>query len=317
MNGARVTSWDKPPLAVFLPEPPSPSPTQLQLKVLATSVTRVVRSRASGKHATSFDAAFPYDPSVDGVGMDAATGDLYFITQLAAQLFAECTNVEKRHLVKLDPGTDPVKVAALAHPVSCSWMTLRCRVFGGCQGRTVVIIGATSASGRAAALVARSMGAARIVGLSRNEATLATVEGLDDRVVLQEPFALPPSVGPVHVILDYVGHGPAAVGILQSARCEYGENVQYVQVGNIAQRGPHLFQLLPMALINQRPICILGTGTGCFTAEDWRTELPEIMKMISRMETPFPVFTAPLSQVASVWECEDALTKRLVLIPNA
>lgn len=104
-------------------------------------------------------------------------------------------------------------------------MTLRCRVIGGCQGRTVLIIGATTASGRCAAIVACSLGATRIIGMSRNEETLAAVEGLDDRVVLQGPFALPPSVGPVHIILDYIGSGPAASGILQTAQSAYGENL--------------------------------------------------------------------------------------------
>ncbi|KAE8367581.1 hypothetical protein BDV27DRAFT_154871 [Aspergillus caelatus] len=163
-------------------------------------------------------------------------------------------------------------------------MTLRCRVIGGCQGRTVLIIGATSASERCAAIVARSLGATRIIGMSHNEETLAAVEGLDDRVVLREPFALPPSVGPVHIVLDYIGSGPAVSGILQTVRAV--------------------------------PICILGTGMGCFTVQDWNNELPEIMKMISQMHIPFSIFTVPLSDVATAWESEDTLTKRWVLLPN-
>ncbi|OGM48311.1 hypothetical protein ABOM_002197 [Aspergillus bombycis] len=316
MKAALVMSWGKPPQYISIPDLPPPSPTQLQLKVLATSVTRVVRSRAAGAHSTTFKAPLPHDPSVDGVGIDEITGDMYYITQLAAPLFAERANVNLRHVIKLDPGTDPVKVAALANPVSCSWMTLQCRVIGGCQGRTVLIIGATSASGRCAAIVARSLGAARIIGLSRNEDTLAAVEGLDDRVVLREPFALPPRVGPVHIVLDYIGSGPAASGILQTAQGVRGENLQYIQVGNVADR-PHIFDVVPSYLINHRPICILGTGIGCFTVEDWRRELPEIMKMINQMQIPFPIFTVPLSDVASAWESEDTLTKRLILVPGA
>ncbi|QMW34637.1 hypothetical protein F9C07_2109042 [Aspergillus flavus] len=252
MKAALVTSWGKPPQYISIPDLPPPAPTQLQLIVLATSVTRVVRSRAASAHSTAFKTPSPYDPSVDGVAIDEITGDM------------------------LDERNDPVKVAALANPVSCSWMTLRCRVIGGCQGRTVLIIGATTASGRCAAIVACSLGATRIIGMSRNEETLAAVEGLDDRVVLREPFALPPSVGPVHIILDYIGNGPAASGILQTAQSAYGENLQYVQVGNIANR-PHMFHVMPTYLINHRPLCILGTGIGCFTVEDWRKELPEIM----------------------------------------
>ncbi|KAK6815122.1 hypothetical protein RU639_008494 [Aspergillus parasiticus] len=261
MKAALVTSWGKPPQYISIPDLPPPTPTQVQLKVLATSVTRVVRSRAAGAHSTAFKVPLPYDPSVDGVARDEITGDMYFITQLAAPLFAERTNVDLRHVIRLDEGTDPVK------------------------GRTVLIIGATTAGGRCAATVARSLGATRIIGMSRNEETLAVVEGLDDRVVLREPFALPPSVGPVHIVLDYIGSGPAASGILQTAQSV--------------------------------PLCILGTGVGCFTVEDWRRELPEITKMTSHMHIPFPIFTVPLSGVASAWESEDTLTKRLVLMPGA
>lgn len=84
-------------------------------------------------------------------------------------------------------------------------MALQCRAIGGCKGRTVVFLGATSASGQAAVPVARSLGASRIVGVSRNEATLATVAGLDDRVVLKDPFVWPESIGPVHIVLDWIG----------------------------------------------------------------------------------------------------------------
>lgn len=87
MKAALVTSWGKPPQYISIPDLPPPAPTQLQLIVLATSVTRVVRSRAASAHSTGFKTPSPYDPSVDGVAIDEITGDMYFITQLAALFF--------------------------------------------------------------------------------------------------------------------------------------------------------------------------------------------------------------------------------------
>jgi NADPH:quinone reductase-like Zn-dependent oxidoreductase len=315
MKVAQVTSWGSPPEYMSGPDLPPPSSTQLQLKVVAVGVPRVVQIRAACKHPSAFDAALPFDPSIDGVGLDEATGDLYFINPLAAPLFAERANVDSSQLMKLEPGADPVTVAALANPVSSSWMALRCRAVGGCQGRTVVIVGATSASGRAAAIVARSLGAARVVGLSRSEDTLAAVEGLDDRVLLRDPFVLPQSVGPVHIVLDYVG-GPAAVGLLQTAEAEPGENLQYIQVGGLAGQETHMLQLLPPHLINLKPICIMGSGMGSFSKQDLKKEMPGLVSTITKMKRPFEIFTAPLTDVQSVWESENAAKKRLVLVPS-
>ncbi|PYI11079.1 NAD(P)-binding protein [Aspergillus sclerotiicarbonarius CBS 121057] len=315
MKGARVTSWGAPPEYMTVPDLPAPLPNQLQLKVLAVGVPRAVRGRAECKHPSAFGAPLPFDPSADGVGVDEATGDRYFINTLAAPLFAERANVDRSQLVKLNAAADPVTVAALANPTASSWMALRCRATGGCQGRTVVIVGATSASGRAGIAVARALGAARTVGVARDPDTLAKVEGLDDRVLLpahpDEPLVLPPSIGPVHIVLDWVG-GPAAVQLLQSAQTEPGENLQYIQVGGLAG---HDTLVIPSRLINIKPICIMASGVGSLSGEDLKREMPGLVNTITTMRRPFEVFAAPMADVQSVWNSEEAQSKRLVLIP--
>lgn len=318
MKIARVQKWGSPPELMSGPDLPPPSPTQLQLKIAATGVHRVVRTRAGGKHPTSLNAPLPFDPSIDGVGLDESTGDLYFINPLAAPLFAEYANVERDQLMKLDRETDPITVAALANPVSSSWLALQCRATGGCQGRTVLVIGATSVSGRAAAIVARSLGAARVVGLSRNEETLAAVEGLDDRVVLRDQFVLPESVGPVHIVLDYVG-GSAAVRVLETAEVEPGENLQYIQIGGLAAlhgQEQHMLQQIPVNLISIKPIYLMGSGIGSFKREDLKREMPGLVNIIAKMKRPADVLTASLSEVQSAWESEHAISKRLVVVPG-
>ncbi|PLB46278.1 NAD(P)-binding protein [Aspergillus steynii IBT 23096] len=315
MKVAQVTSWGTAPTCQTVPDLPPPSPTQMQLTVLTVGIPRVVQIRATGKHPSVFDSPLPFDPSIDGVGRDDTTGDVYFIHPLAAPLLAERANVERHHLVKLAPGADPVSVAALANPMSSSWMALRRRAIGGCTGRTVLILGATSASGRTAALVARSLGAARIVGLSRREETLETVDGLDERVILREPFVLPPSAGPIHIILDYVG-GSAAAGILQNAEVEPGENLQYIQVGGLASEDTHMLQVLPPYLINTKPICIMGSGLGSVRLQDLKDEMPDMVRAMMQMPSPFELETVSLSNIQSVWDSANA-SKRLVVIPTA
>lgn len=314
MKAARVTSWATAPECVTVPDLPAPSPNELQLTMMAVGVPRVVQARAAGKHPTASDAPLPFDPSVDGVGRDDATGDLYYVNPLAAPLLAERANVDRSHLMKLAQGSDPTTVAALANPVSSSWMALQCRAVGGCSGRTVVIVGATSASGRAAAVVAHSLGAGRIIGLARNMETLATVDGLDDRIILREPFIMPKEVGPVHIMLDYVG-GSSAVGLLQTAETEAGENLQYIQVGGIAAQEAPVLQLLPPRLINVKPIIIIGSGMGSFSKQDLKNEMPGLVSAIAKMETPFGIRTTSLDDVQSSWGVEDG-QKRLVVLPS-
>ncbi|KAF5856731.1 hypothetical protein ETB97_006784 [Aspergillus alliaceus] len=198
-------------------------------------------------------------------------------------------SAHKRQIFKLEPRVDSVAVAAPDNPVARSWMALQRRIIGDYWGRTVP---------------------------RANKETLATVEELDDHVVLREPYALPPGVGPVHIILDCVSNGTAASGIPQTAQGVYGEKLQYGHVGNHMGRGAPLCDVLPMNMIQRRPISFLGSNAGCFAVQDWKTQMPEVLHMISGLEAPFEVFMAPLSEVASAWESEAALIKRLVVIPG-
>ena len=63
--------------------------------------------------------------------------------------------------------------------------------------------------------VARHLGAAKIVGASRTKETLNKVEGLDERVLLTDPLEIPKSVGPIDIVLDYVG-GPNNVAVMKT-----------------------------------------------------------------------------------------------------
>ncbi|KAL4972922.1 hypothetical protein BDW66DRAFT_162482 [Aspergillus desertorum] len=335
MHAALVPSWSSlSPVYTQIPDPPPPAPGQLQLKVLAVGIPRVVRLRARGIHPTAKTASLPYDPSIDGVGVDEQTGITYYILPLSAACLAETVNVDRGDLIPLQPGAsepgseslDPVAVAGLVNPMSSSWMALTTRVNGDITGKTVLVLGATSRSGRAAVLVARFLGAKKVVGVARGEEGVRTVEGLDGWVASGDMltgaaggrFALPKWVGPVHIVLDYVG-GNVASGVLGSAVIEEGEELQYVQVGNLAvETGTgekHMFETLPGHLISRRPICIRGSGMGSFSRGDLVREMPGLMAFLAGLKTPFGIASAPMSEVASVWQDENAKGGRLVIIP--
>jgi len=312
MKVARVTSWGSAPVYSDAPDLPAPSPSQVQVKVVAVAVPNVVRGRALGRHPTSRGAPLPYDPTVDGVVQDEATGDLYYVTPMSSALFAERANVERQTLVKLAPGADAVSVATLVNPVGSSWMALRCRAApGSYEGATVLVLGATSTSGRAAIAVARALGAGRGIGMSRNEATLAAVPDLDERVVLQEPFALPATLGPVDIILDFVG-GKAAAGALQAAEVAPGKDLQYIHVGDLA--GDENFTVSGR-LLNSKPVRITGSGMGAWGKMEIKKEIGGLLGAVVKMPRPENVAVHKLADIESVWDSEEAKTKRLVLVP--
>ncbi|KAK4041316.1 hypothetical protein C8A01DRAFT_14889 [Parachaetomium inaequale] len=312
MKVARVTAWGSAPEYSDAPDLPAPSPSQVQVKVVAVGAPPVVRGRALGKHSSAGGAALPFDPSMDGVVQDEATGDLYYATPMAAPLFAERANVDRHTLVKLAPGADPITVAALVNPVASSWMALRCRAIpGSYEGATVLVLGATSTSGRAAIAVARSLGAGRIIGMSRTEATLAAVPDLDERVVLQDPFTLPASLGPVHIVLDFVG-GRAAAGVLQAAQIEPGKDLQYIHVGDLAR--DENFEVSGR-LLNSKPVRITGSGMGAWGKMEIKKEIGGLLGAVVKMPRPEGLVTAKLADIQTVWDSEEAKGKRLVLTP--
>ncbi|KAL2123582.1 hypothetical protein VTJ04DRAFT_4037 [Mycothermus thermophilus] len=312
MKAARVTEWGSAPKYGDYPDLPEPSPSQVRVKVVAVAVPNVVRGRALGVHSSARGAPLPFDPTVDGIVKDEATGKLYYVFPNAAQLFAEYANVERHFLVPLAPEADPVSVATLVNPVGSSWMALRARALpGSVEGATVLVIGATSTSGRLAIPVARTLGAARIIGMSRNLETLQAVDGLDERIVLQEPFSLPESVGPIDIILDFVG-GKTAVGVLVSAQPNPGKNLQYIHVGDLA--GEDTLPI-PARLLNARPVLITGSGMGAWGKHEIKREIGDLLAAIAKFPRPEGIFTARLSEIESVWDTEEAKKQRFVLLP--
>ncbi len=308
MRLAQVTSWGAPPTYGEAPDLPPPGPSQVRLKMLATAVHRLVQMRAAGKHFSA--TTLPLDPSSDGVGVDEATGTVYYIGAFAASCFAEYVNVDRTRIFELPAGADPVSVAALTNPVSSSWMALKERVVDLPDRFSVLILGVTGTSGRAAVPVARAMGAGRIVGVARNEAALKGIEGLDGYVVLKEPVDQTDfsAVGQADVILDYV-YGKATSALFVALKTE--RETQYVDIGSM---GGDETIILPAQLLRSKMLRLTGSAPGSYTIPSMMRELPAMLTLAGGMARPPDVYTRPLADIESEWTKEDARKKRLVLI---
>ena len=307
MHTAQITQWGEAPkyIEVATPELLSSDSNLIQIKVQATGLHQVVRARAQGTHYSA--NTLPHIPGVDGVGTTTTGQQVYFHTfTIPTGSFTEVINVPKEDVAVLPEGVDVVQVAAAMNPVLSSWMALRRRTTNLPANFSVLILGATSASGTIAIDVARHLGAKRVIGVARNLSALKQL-GLDEAIEMKEPVEQTDfsKVGQVDVILDYV-YGPITAHLLGSLKPT--GPVQFVQIGTLGTPTMDL----AAAILRSKDITMRGTGPGAWSMADLRAELPG-MAMATKALRPIGVKVAKLSDVESVWG--EKTRERLVFVP--
>jgi NADPH:quinone reductase-like Zn-dependent oxidoreductase len=291
MNYAIITTWGQPPKYTQVPIP-SPDSDSIPVKVLCSGLHNVVRSLASGNHYAS--GTLPYIPGVDGVGHRLSDNKLVYFISFPGGGYQEVINVEKRKMVELPDGVDPYQVAGYANPALSSWMALTARTKDLPEKFTVLIMGATSASGRVAVEVARVFGAGKVIGMARNRDTLAEV-GVDEMIVLDNDVSNTDcsAAAEVDVILDYL-YGPVAQHVLSTVN--FTRPVQYVHIGGLA--GTEM--MLPGHVLRSKDITIRGAGPGSWSREAMRPEMPKIINAFKTFKKQ-EVKVVPLSEIEEHW----------------
>lgn len=317
MHYAHVQAFGQPPQYLEGADLPAPTGNQVRLKVLAAAVHRLVQMRAAGKHFSA--ASAPLDPSSDGVGLDEATGQVYYIGTFAAPTLAEYVNVDRSRLVPVPAGADPITVAALANPVTSSWMSLSERVHDLPAQFSVLVLGVTGTSGRAAVPVARHFGAGKVIGAARSETALQALVAdgtLDAYVVLGDTDALATAtaaLGHVDVVLDYV-YGAAAATVLGALQTGTEAETQYVNIGTMAQE--ETITLSAQTLRSKR-LTLTGAAPGSYSLAAMGKQMAAIVAMAASLPKPADVVPCPLSEITRMWDTDEARKKRLVLLPGA
>jgi NADPH:quinone reductase-like Zn-dependent oxidoreductase len=283
---------------------PVPSPGEEEFELVAAGLHQIVRSRASGAHYTS-SGVFPNVPGVDAVAR-AADGRLVYTGWIRPPWGTMAERMAARAGIALPASADPLAVAAGVNPAMSGWLPLR-RLTRTRSLGTVLVVGATGASGRLAVQAAFALGAQRVVAAGRDRGRLDVVAGYGAvPVALGEPDAVA-ALGAAlageapSIVLDYVW-GPVAELVFAALnRNEFdgsggGETV-YTQIGALAGR----FAALPADLLRSRPIRVEGSGVGSVSAEVILAELPEIIALIAdgSLSVPYTPFT--LDRVADAW----------------
>lgn len=278
MKAITIPSWGAPvTFTADHPSPPAPSSDQVTLKVLAAGLHQLVRGQVTGTHYTTKTAVLPYVPGADGVGVTPEGQILYFNSIAQGGAFAESITVPKSVTTPIPSGADPVQIAGLLNPGMSSWMALKTRTEGLRSGFTVVIVGVTAISGKVAVHFARSLGAARVIGVARNQKELAAID-LDERIVLKDnPEETDySSLGDVDVILDYL-YGPNILALFKALKSSVP--TQFVQIGTLASQDI----ALPGAILREKNITMRGSGPGAWSFPQFGKELPLLLEAVSKL----------------------------------
>lgn len=336
MRALTVKEWGQSPvLTSDAPLPPAPESNQTQIRVLASALANVVRSQSSGKHYSVDEAVLPYVPGIDGVGLTVPDNKLVYFTSMGNKpapggAFSDYITVDNFAISDFPGLADAseqvktataTKVASLMNPSMSSWMAMKYRAHiddYAASGKewNALIIGATSASGRIAALQARHLGASKVVGVARSAEQLEALKAkgvIDIAIPLNKEnpaktdFNLWRQVFP-HVILDYV-YGSVASAVLKSiphsARSAEMAEARYVHIGTL---GKDATIPLDGPLLRSTNITISGSGPGAWSLKALSKETPAMIAAIIELvqdegwEQEYGVAKRSLEDVAAAYD---------------
>ena len=317
MKAAIVERAGQPPVHGDFTDP-APAAGLAVVRVTAAAISHVTKSRASGAHYSA-DGQLPLIPGVDGVGVDDSGRRVWFILPEAPYgAMAERCLVEARRCIALPDALGDVEAAAMAIPGMSSWAALVERAHLR-AGETVLVNGATGASGRLAIQVAKHLGAKRVVVTGRNTAMFdelhalgadATIALTPDRDALETAFKREFHAG-VDIVLDYLWGPSAETLIVAAARAGAdGVPIRIVQIG--AASGADI--ALPGAALRSSALQLMGSGVGSIPQPRILAAVRGVLEAAPQAGFKVATRTLPLAEVATAWDAGDSRS-RIVLLP--
>jgi NADPH:quinone reductase-like Zn-dependent oxidoreductase len=286
-----------------------------RVKVIASALSHVTKSRASGKHYSA-SGMMPLVPGIDGTGILEDGTRVYFVLpEIPFGGMAEYAIVKPARCIPLPADLDAVTAAAIAIPGMSSWAALVERA-NLVKGETVLINGATGVSGRLAVQIARYLGAGKVIATGRNAQALQSLHALgadvtislsQDDATLAHEFEAQFQAG-IDVVLDYVW-GPSVESLLAAAAKAAPEAVpiRFVQIGAVSGQPVSL----AAAVLRSSSIELKGSGIGSVPMP----RIQHVIEQVLNATVPggFKIATKPvlLAQVEAHW-ADDGSQARIV-----
>jgi NADPH:quinone reductase-like Zn-dependent oxidoreductase len=305
-------------------EDPVPAEGETLIRVKAVALENFDKLTAAGKHYAS-KHIFPIFPAIvghSGVG-ELQDGSLVFFggARPPYGTMAEKTVVPKEYKAYMTPipeGVDSLLATALPASALTSLLPLKYGV-NLQPGETVLVNGATGVSGKLAVQIAKLLGAERVVGTGRDDASLRAVLKLgadavinvkrsDDEV--KEAFRKEAGKG-YGVVLDYLWGRPTELLLQTLVPKQAGlatHKTRVVQIG--AAAGP----TITLAAEELRTSGVRLTGAGDVQAEALPQAIKQIWDWMKEGKLAMDIEQVPLKDVAEAWE-RKTQGKRIVLVP--
>ncbi|KAL9086912.1 MAG: hypothetical protein Q9165_006918 [Trypethelium subeluteriae] len=352
IHAAVVTTWGSPPTYQPFNLPP-PSPSQHRIRVLATALHNLVRSRAAGKHYTS--PPLPQIPGVDGVGLiepspssssssSSSPPQLVYFNAMSNPTgsFATHINVSTTDTFPLPARTTPTtptttSAAALAATVNgglSSWMALTARAGISASASdhpasttttktkpfSACVLGATGTSGRVAVQLCKALGATTVVAVGRNAGALKATRGLGADVTVRLPAA-----GEQEKLEEAGWEAAAEVDVVLDYL--WGETSAVAMRRILGARRDKARRLtwvgigsvagtvagVDQSLLRSSNTVICGCGPGSYSWDELREQFPRLLEVLVQEGVTSEFEVRKLTDVEKAWA--ETGTKRLVFEP--
>jgi NADPH:quinone reductase-like Zn-dependent oxidoreductase len=319
MKAAVLHQLGQAPQYEDFPDPVPHNADEVVLAVKAAAVKNLDKLRAGGSHYASY-TQLPVVVGIDGVG-ELEDGTRVYAAGVTGMI-AQKALIRKGQYVIVPAGVDDSTAAALPNAGMGAAMALLSRA-GLNKGETVLINGATGVTGRLAVQLARHYGASAILATGRNPRSLEQLTALGAAEVLslqEEDSAFVQKIrdlhqrSPINVVIDYLWGHPAEL-ILQALKGSgaFTPRVRFVTVGSMA--GENI--TLPSGILRSSAIELLGSGIGSLSKTEmeyyYSRVLPEMFRLAAAGDLQLPTETAPLRDIAAVWQKPIDAGKRLVI----
>ncbi|MDB6078249.1 MAG: NADPH:quinone reductase-like oxidoreductase [Akkermansiaceae bacterium] len=291
---------------------------QRLIRVTAAAISHVTKSRASGGHYSS-EGELPFIPGVDGTGLTEHGRRVYFLLpEKPYGAMGELCCVDERRCIALPDGLGDESAAAMAIPAVSSWAALTERAHFQ-AGETVLINGATGASGRLAIQVARYLGAKKIIATGRQAGAFQDLRllGADVTISLnQEPEALENAFKAefregIDVVLDYLWGVSAETLLIAGAKAgPEGVPIRYVQIGSASGADIRL----PSAVLRSSSLQLMGSGIGSIPFPRLLAAVHAVLEVAPSAGFRIATEAVPLADVTRAWSSGVA-GPRVVLVP--
>ena len=315
MKAAVIEDFGRPPAYRDFADP-EPTGSEELVEVVAAGLHQIVRGRASGQHYSAH-GQLPMIPGVDGVAR-RSDGSLAYFGGVRPPYGTFAERAAAPMLMPLPDGLDPAVAAASMNPGMSGWNALALRAELQ-AGQSVLVLGATGASGQTAVQAAKLQGAADVIGVGRSVEALREVAELADHTVrIDESSDWPAEVaalaGSVDVVIDYLWGEPAdaLMRALIAGRTESTQRLSWVQVGSMA--GPTVN--LDAALLRSSNLQLIGNGLGSLPMDRIATQMPVFLEHLAAGRLHVTPARRRLSDVTDAWSEEIPSGQRLVVLPD-